>query len=127
MAPTRRQQGFLIETVRTDAHPATDIDGHSRGALAEEGARRVDAFAIDAHSRKDLTLVDVWYQQGRGCLTSLPRRLMCDWRDLRDIVADSPSQRFPRTLAKPLLQIGSEKAAHTRPGSRTAMGSVGTQ
>lgn len=33
-------------------------------------------------------------------------------------MVDLPSQRFPRTLAKPLLQIGSERAAHTRPGSR---------
>lgn len=51
---------------RTDTHPATDINRHSRRALAEEGAWRVDAFAVDAHSGEDLTLVDVWSQRQRG-------------------------------------------------------------
>lgn len=75
MTPTRRCQPFLRETARTDAHPAADVNGHSGGALAEEGARRVDALAVDANSGKDLALVDVWYQRPRRSLTRLVTRL----------------------------------------------------
>lgn len=75
LTPTGGQQGLLTETARTDAHPAADIDRHSGGALAEEGARRVDAFAVDADSGEDLTLVHVWQRRPKGSLTLLQGRV----------------------------------------------------
>lgn len=44
---------------QVDAHPASHVNSHSWRTLAEKGARCVDAFAIDAHSRKYLTLIHV--------------------------------------------------------------------
>lgn len=45
---------------QVDAHPAADIYSHSWRTLAEKGAWCVDAFAIDAHSRKYLTLIHIF-------------------------------------------------------------------
>lgn len=45
--------------VRVHTHSPIHADGQAGGALAAEGALRVDAAAVHANARS-LTLVDVW-------------------------------------------------------------------
>lgn len=111
----------MTETGRTDAHPAADVDGHPGGALAEEGARRVDAFAVDADAGKDLTLVHVWRRRtrlrlthriyrggGRGAGPYLRRRSLGLWQSL-------------------WCRLDLKRAAHAAAGSRGATRLAGMQ
>lgn len=93
----------------TDAHPATEINSHSWRALAVEGAWCVDAFAVDTNARKHLTFVHIWETTDRQTTTTDTVN-KDEGRDLlwtEEPRWNWPSQTFPFTLAKPLLQIGS--------------------
>lgn len=50
----------ILHSLPTNACSATDIYSHSWRTLTEKGPWCVDAFAIDTHSGKHLTLIHIW-------------------------------------------------------------------
>lgn len=84
--------------VRVHAHAPVHADGQAGGALAAEGALRVDAAAVHANARR-LTLVDVWGADWRGSAGAEGRPGAGQADESIAVI-----QRLPAALARALLR-----------------------